>query len=113
MRNERERLGVQERARDAEVERERKREADRHRREDQYKRDDDQKAKDRAAAVRVDTDGDDTAGAEQKDAQHQKELRKLHKQPRALKHGEDWSGSEDEKKGPATRMSRPPHRALK
>ena len=69
-------------------------------REDQRKRDDDQKAKDRAAAVRVDADGDDTAGAEQKDAQHQKELRKLHKQLRALKHGEDWSGGEDEKKGP-------------
>ena len=100
LRNERERLGVQERARDAEVERERKREADRQRREDQRKRDDDQKAKDRAATVRVDADGDDTAGAEQKDAQHRKELRKLHKQLRALKHGEDWSGSEDEKKGP-------------
>ena len=100
LRNERERLGVQERARDVEVERERKREADRQRREDQRKRNDDQKAKDRAAAVRVDADGDDTAGAEQKDAQHQKELRKLHKHLRALKHGEDWSGSEDEKKGP-------------
>ena len=100
LRDVRERLGVQERAKDAEVERERKREADRQRREDQRRRDEDRKAKDRAAAIRVDEDGDGTAEAEQKDAQHQRELRRLHKQLRALKHGDDWSGSEDEKKGP-------------